>query len=472
MGTSYTVGDKGNFGVVTVQKKFSRRLSRMAPVALGLALAGAAFAQQSQTDAQPQGSEVSSTAALNLPENPQLFGTALPSVIKASAIVNGEVITQTDIDQRLALLAIANNAPIPADELEQLRRQVLSNLIDETLQIQAAKAEEIEITDADIDRTVQRVASNVKQTPDQMAAYLKSRGSSIRSIRRQIQGEIAWRRLQSKKIESTVNVGDEEVQAVIDKLNASKGAEEYRVGEIVIRGDAANEAQAEETANRVFAALQQGGSFVGYARQFSVSSTAAVGGDLGWVRPEQLPDELANVLRNMKPGMVSAPIRVAGGYSIIAVQDMRKILTADPRSSILTLKQVSISFPNGTSREQAEPTIARFAQAAQNIGGCGGAERIAGEFNAEVVQSDDVKVRDLPPALQEMMLEMQVGQATRPFGSIEEGVRVLVLCGRDEVDPSAPSFDQVYAQLNEERVNLRSRRYLRDLRRDAVIDYR
>ncbi len=70
-----------------------------------------------------------------------------------------------------------------------------------------------------------------------------------------------------------------------------------------------------------------------------------------------------------------------------------------------------------------------------------------------MVESDQVKVRDLPPALQEMILQMQVGQATRPFGSIEEGVRVLVLCGRDEVDPSVPSFDQVYAQLNEERVN-------------------
>ncbi len=70
------------------------------------------------------------------------------------------------------------------------------------------------------------------------------------------------------------------------------------------------------------------------------------------------------------------------------------------------------------------------------------------------------------------MLQMQVGQATRPFGSIEEGVRVLVLCGRDIADPTMPSFDQVYAQLNEERVNLRSRRYLRDLRRDAVIDFR
>jgi peptidyl-prolyl cis-trans isomerase SurA len=440
---------------------------------LGMVLTTAAIAQQAQTGGQAQQPpKPSSVATLNLPQNPELFGTALPSVVKATAIVNGEVITQTDIDQRLALLAIANNAPIPTTELDRLRQQVLSNLIDETLQIQAARHEEIEITDADVDKTVARVAGNVNQTPDQMADYLKARGSSIRSIRRQITGEIAWRRLQSKKIESTVSVGDEEVQAVIDKMNASKGAEEFRVGEIFISANSTNEQQALANADRVFAALQQGGSFVGYARQFSEASTAAVGGDLGWVRPEQMPEQLAQAIRSMRPGMVSRPIKVQGGYSIVAVQDIRKILTADPRNAILSLKQVTVSFPKGTNRAQAEPIVARFSTAAQNIGGCGGAERIAGELNAEVVQSDDVKMRDLPPALQEMMLQMQVGQATRPFGSVEEGVRVLVLCGRDEVDPSAPSFDQVYAQLNEERINLRSRRYLRDLRRDAIIDYR
>ena len=83
-----------------------------------------------------------------------------------------------------------------------------------------------------------------------------------------------------------------------------------------------------------------------------------------------------------------------------------------------------------------------------------------------------VKLKDLPAALQEMMLPMQVGQATRPFGSLTEGVRVLVICGRDEVNASMPSYDQVLAQMNEERVNLRARRYLRDLRRDAIIDFR
>jgi peptidyl-prolyl cis-trans isomerase SurA len=440
--------------------------------AIGLTAIAAVAAAQQPAPQEPAAPGANSAATLKLPENVTVFGNRMPSVVKASAIVNGEVITQTDIDQRLALLAIANGGEIPADQIDLLRQQVLANLIDESLQIQAAKHEEIEITTSDIDKTVERVAGNVKQTPDQMAGYLKQRGSSIRSIRRQIEGEIAWRRLQSKKIESTVNVSDDEVKSVIAKLEASKGADEYRVGEIFLSATTANEATAQENAGKIFSALQQGGSFVGYARQFSEASTKVVGGDLGWVRPEMLPEPLANAVRTMRPGQVTPPIKVPGGYSIIAVQDQRKVLTADPRNSLLTLKQVSVSFAPGTSRAQAEPLVARFSAASANIGGCGNAEKVAAEFNGDVVESDQVKLRDLPPALQEMMVQMQVGQATRPFGSIEEGVRVLVLCGRDMVDPSVPTFEQMSNQMTEERVNLRARRYLRDLRRDAVIDYR
>ena len=438
--------------------------------AASLATLVAVVAAAASASAQDKG--VSSASGLNLPQNPIVFGTSLPSVIKATAIINGEVITQTDVDQRLALLAIANDGQIPADELERLRQQVLRNLIDETLEIQAAKAADIKVTDADIDRTVARVAGNVKQTPDQMADYLKARGSSIRSIRRQILGETSWRRLQSAKIESGVSVGDDEVKAVIDRLEASKGSEEYKVSEIYLSATSANQAQTMANASQIIDALRKGGSFVGYARQYSEASTGAVGGDLGWVRPEQLPEPIANVVRSLQPGQVSAPIAVPGGVSIIALQDTRKVLTADPRNAELNLKQVSVSFPDGTTKAQAEPIVGRFAEAAQNVGGCGGAEKLAAEFHGEVVQSDGVKLKELPAALQTMMMPMQVGQATRPFGSFEEGVRVLVICGRDEVTPGLPTYDQVLAQMNEERVNIRARRYLRDLRRDAIIDFR
>ena len=434
-----------------------------------LAVATGAAAQNAADQGAPSGN---SASALRLPENPQVFGQALPSVVKATAIVNGAVITQTDVDQRLALLAIANEGGIPADQVDALRQQVLRNLIDETLQIQAAKQAEITVTDKDIDRTVSRVAEGVKMKPDQLAEYLKRNGSSIRSLRRQIEGETAWRRLQQAKIESSISVGDEEVKAVLERLNASKGSDEYRVGEIFLSATSDRIPQTLQNANQIIAQLRQGASFPGYARQYSEASTAAVGGDLGWVRPEQLPEQLANVIRTMGPGQISSPIVVPGGVSIVAVQDARKILSADPRSAVLSLKQVSISFPAGTTRAQAEARVAQFAEAARNVGGCGGAERIATEFNGEVVQSDQIRLRELPPALQEIMLPLQVGQATRPFGSIEEGVRTLVICGRDEADPTAPTFDQVMNQLTEDRVNLRARRYLRDLRRDAVIEFR
>jgi peptidyl-prolyl cis-trans isomerase SurA len=441
----------------------------MAAAALAVAAASGAVAQDSPDS---DDAEVNTAHSLKLPENPQVFGAAIPSVIKATAIVNGDVITQTDVDERLRWLALANGNQIPADEVERLRQQVLRNLIDETLEIQAAKSEKIEIKKSDIDRTVARVAASAKQTPEQMAAYLQSNGTSIQTMRRQIEGEIAWQRLQSAKIESGISVGDDEVKAVLDRLNASKGVEEYHVGEIFLSATPATESQILDNANKILEALHNGASFAGYARQYSEASTAAVGGDLGWVRPEQLPAALATTLREMTAGTVSSPIMVPGGVSILAVQDTRKILTADPRDAVLTLKQVSISFPKGTSRQAAEPIAAQFGAASRTIGGCGGAEKLAADFHGEVVTSDQVKLRDLPVTLQQMMLPMQVGQTTQPFGSLDEGVRVLVICGRDEVDPGQPSYDDVYNQINEERVNTRARRYLRDLRRDAVIEFR
>ncbi|WP_265529663.1 peptidylprolyl isomerase [Sphingomicrobium marinum] len=443
----------------------ARRIAvSMAAVALA---GGAAMAMQAQPEQQ-----TNTAQSLALPDNPTLFGAALPPVVKATAIVNGEVITATDVEQRLALVALSNDGQIDTAQLDRLRQQVLRNLIDETLQVQAAAAEEIELTPEEINATVVRVAEQNGRTPDELAEYLAANGSSLRSIRRQVQGEMAWQRLQQAKIESTVSVGDEEVQAVLDRLEASKGTTEYRVAEIYLPATPATDAEVRQTAQNILEQLGQGGSFAAYARQYSQASTAAVGGDLGWVQPGQLPPELAEAVTSLRPGAVSVPIPVAGGYSIIAIQDSRTILTADPRDAVLSLKQVTIGFDPGMSEQAALARVERFSTAAQNVGGCGGADAIAANFGGQVVQSDGVSMRDLPPALQQMMIPMQVGQATQPFGSLDEGVRILVICGRDEQQPGMPSFDQVYNQMNQQRVNSRAQRYLRDLRRDAIIEFR
>ena len=409
---------------------------------------------------------------LNLPQDVTVFGKSDPNVRKATAIVNGRIITGTDVDQRLALIITANGGKVSDEEKERLRVQVLRNLIDETLQIQEAAANDIKIAPEEIEQSYQRVAANFRKSPTEFDAYLRSQGSSAASIKRQIEGELAWSRLLRRNIQPFVNVSEDEVKSVIDRLNAAKGSDEYRIGEIYLSATPENQAQIVANARNIIQQIQQGGSFQAYARQFSEASTAAVGGDLGWIRPAQLPPELAQAAAEMQVGQIAGPIETVGGVSIIYVMDKRKVLTADPRDALLSLKQLSVMFPKGTTKEQAGAKAAEFAAAVKEIKGCGQANEIGARIGADVVDNDNVKVRDLPPQLQEILLNLQVGETTPPFGSITDGVRVLVVCGRDDpASANAPNADQIMAQLEEERVNKRARIYLRDLRRDAVIDY-
>ncbi len=423
--------------------------------------------------AQTVDSASSPAASLNLPANITVFGKSEPTVRKATAIVNGQVITETDVEQRLALVIAANEGRISPEEKDRLRTQIVRNLIDETLQIQEAKANEIKVEPGEVDQTFARVAANSNRTPAQFSAFLRSQGSSDRSLKHQIEAESAWSRLQRKKIQPFVNVAEEEVQSVISRLNAAKGSTEYRIGEIFLSANPANAAEVQAGAQKIIENVRNGASFVAYARQFSEASTAAVGGDLGWVRPEQLPEQLMTAAQSLQNGGVSEPIAVPGGYSIIVKLDERKVLTADPRDAILSLKQVSLSFAKGTTQEQAAPQVEAMTKASREIAGCGQAEAVGGKLGATVVGNDNVPLRELPTALQNLMVNLQVGQASQPFGSLEDGIRFLVVCGRD--DPAAgnaPSFDQVLAQMEEERVSRRAQRYLRDLRRDAEVEYR
>lgn len=431
-----------------------------------MVLAGALLSAVAAAQSQP------GAGGLAIPDNVQFVGNSQPGVRKATAIVNGEVITESDIDHRLALIVASNNIELPPEELQRVRAQVLRNLIDETLQIQAAAQQEIAVDQREVDQYFERFAGGFNQTPQNFTAYLRSIGSSDRSLKRQIRGELSWQRVQSRNIGPFVTVGDDEVQAVIDRLNASRGTAEYRVAEIFFSATPETAAEARANATRIVQQIRAGASFAAYARQFSEASTAAVGGDLGWVRAEQLPQELSGLVQQMPVGAISDPVPLEGGFSVVALIDNRQILVADPRDAVLSLMQVTLANPAGTSAQQAEARAERLAQATQAMGGCGGATQTATSLGAELISNDQVRVRELPPQLQQMLLGLNIGQATPPFGSSER-VSVLVLCGRDDPqNASGPSFDQVYTQLNEERVNRRAQRYLRDLRRDAVVDYR
>ena len=441
---------------------------RWTGAAVAVTMAAGAIAQDTVRDGEvPQ-------TNLNIPENLQVFGKVDPNVRKATAIVNDSVITATDVDQRIGLVAAANNVQISGEERDRLRLQVLRQLIDETLQIQQAKTADITITKAELDQAYAGVAKNFNRTPAQFTQWLTQNGSSERSIRRQIEGELAWNRYLRRRVEPFVNVGDEEVKAILDRLEAAKGTEEYHLNEIYLAATPDREQEVFNNARQIIAEIGKGQApFAYFARNFSAATTRSVGGDLGWVRAAQLPDALAQATQTMQVGQVAGPVPTPGGFSILYLADKRQVLMADPRDARLSLKQLTIKFPAGTTQAQATQRTAAFATAIEKLKGCGSVPQIAGALNAEVVDNDSVRVRDLPPQLQAIMLKLQVGQATPPFGNPEEGVRTLVLCGRDEVaSGQLPGAAQIQNQLEQQRVNLRAQQALRDLRRDAVIEYR
>jgi len=439
----------------------------------GFLLAMALTATPIMAPAQVDETEPAAADNLNLPKDVALLAPRDPSVRKATAIVNGTIITDTDVDRRLALVLASSNGKIPDEEKARLRAQVLSNLIDETLEIQEATANKITIQKSEIEASYARAATQFKKTPAEFTAMIRAMGSNEASLKRQIEGEMAWRRLLGREVEPFVSVSDDEVNQVIARMKAAKGAAEYHVSEIYLSSTPATEPQVQANAQRILEQIRQGASFAAYARQYSEASTAAVGGDLGWVRAEQLPEQLANAVRDMGSGQVGGPIPVGSGYSIIALIDKRQVLTNDPRDAVVQVKQVTITFPPNVDKAQAQPRVTAFTQDLQTLKGCGQVADFAKRWNADVVDSDQIKIRDLPPQLQPVLVDLRVGEATPPFGGSEGGVHSLVLCGRDEpVDKTVPSFDEVQQQLSDERVNLRARRYLRDIRRDAVIEYR
>lgn len=432
---------------------------------------GAALSIQAPAAAQ---SSSSATDMFNLPDDISMLAETDPNNRKATARVNGNIITGTDIDHRVALTLDANGGKVSPEEMQGLRLQTLRNLIDETLQVQEATAQEMPVDAAEVDGSYARLAEGRFQlTPKEMDDYLTAIGSSSGSLKRQIQGELAWNRLTRRNISPFVNVSAGEVNELLAQLKASRGTVEYRIGEIFLSSNPTTREQVMTNASSIVEQLKQGGSFVAYARQYSEASTAATGGDLGWIQLPQLQNAiLEEVAASLSPGQLAGPIDIPGGFSIMLLIDKRSIGMADPRDAILSLKQISLTFPAGTSTETAQARATAFAAGVLEMNGCGDANAKAAALGAETVDNDGIAVRALPDALQASILDLNIGQATPPFGSLEEGVRVLMLCGRDDPTSQAgPSFDQLMSQIEDERVNKRAQRYLRDLRRDAVIEY-
>ncbi|WP_417448841.1 foldase protein PrsA [Kordiimonas sp.] len=398
---------------------------------------------------------------------------AQQTINSIEVLVNDEPISSFDINQRLRLVIAVAGGVESEQEFLKVREQVIRSMVDERLQLQEAKTVELIIPESDLEQFFARRAQGLNQTPEQLEAALQGIGSSKQTMVDQMEAEIAWSQLVQGRLGSFVSVSDEEVEAYIQRIYDNRGKFEYRLAEIVLIVDSPEQeesvrANAEELVERI----KKGASFPDLAQQLSASSTAAVGGDLGWVTAEDMDPNYSDAIQDLAVGDVSSPIRTPGGYVILAQRDRRRILTADPLDTQLTLLQVHLTA------EQAEDSdaVAKFRAAVGDLHNqetsCGEVaqyvEAAGAEGRAEI---GNLRLRDLQPEIRNVVMDAEVDTASEVM-TMDDGLRVLFVCSRTEPTVQEPQFDAVYDQMEQQRLSMMGRRYLRDLRRDAIIDYR
>jgi peptidyl-prolyl cis-trans isomerase SurA len=411
--------------------------------------------------------------ALLLMGTPITVSNAQQVLQRIEAMVNDDIISGYDLSQRMGLVLAATGGVQDQNELDRMQEQVLRSLVDEHLQLQEAKEFELEIEDSEIEGAFERIAQNFQQTPEEFEVFLVQSGSSKASLFAQLRAEFAWQELVNGRLGSQVVISEEDVEAQLQRIQDNVGKYEYRVAEIyLILDNPTHSALVLQTANRIKSQLDQGAQFFSLARQFSESASAARGGDMGWVSEGQMAPEIETVVSTMEVGELSPPIRAAGGYYIITLVDRRRILGIDPMDTILDIYQFRHAFTNETTQQDAEAWLVHSEQALAGMNGCDQVDNIAAALG-EVTHgsSGQLPLRQLNAQLRQVLSPLEIGQPSEPIIT-EEGIIVFLVCGRTQPEVHMPTFDEIMGQLEQQRLAMMSRRYLRDLRRDAIVDYR
>ncbi|HUC19789.1 MAG TPA: peptidylprolyl isomerase [Acetobacteraceae bacterium] len=394
-----------------------------------------------------------------------------------AAVVNGDVITRADVDNRARLFALSSGLPMSPDMLDRLKPQILNQLIDEKLRLQEIQRKQIIVPDKAIAAALTSIEAQNHMAPGALRARLAGQGVALRTLIDQIRVELGWSELLREELGSAGNITKGEIQARIAALKAEEGQPEYLVSEIFIPIDTpSRRSEAERFATTVIDELRAGAPFGVVAAQFSQSESALQGGDLGWVQANQLDPQVVSLLNQMPSGAISDPVPVAGGLEVVQLRDRRAIGGATTETA--SIRQVFLPFttpfdPSGPPSAQQRAQINKAQALASTVHDCAGMEA-ANQAAGAVHPADPGPIeldRVSPPSFREMLTSLPINKLSEPLIA-NDGVAVVMICSRGMQDPESPPPDLVARALLNSRAEVLSRQLLADLRRSAVIEIR
>jgi peptidyl-prolyl cis-trans isomerase SurA len=443
------------------------RLARcVSPFATAFAVV-LAFSGLSDSWAQaPAAPPAPAEAAAAAPAQPTLGGNI-------AAVVNDQLITTYDVQQRALLIALTSGVRPTAENTPALLQQALRSLIDERLQLQELRRMEKEqkfqivADDKEVDESIAEIARDNNKSADQLKSEFAGFGIDISTMREQIRAQTSWQRFISGRFGSRLRIGTTEVDKAMARYKSSLDKPQYLVSEIFIDASkAGGRPEAMEGARQLVAQIQQGAPFAAVARQFSSAATAANGGDMGWITVDELRPELQPIAAALPAQQLSQPVPVSDGVYILAMRDRR----TGGGSTMVTLKQAAVRLAADANAAQVADATRLLTTLKGMNPTCADLEAKAGQVPGVVAgQLGETDVNELAPAFRAPVENLAENQASDPVRT-SAGMHLLMVCSRRSAAAAAPTREQVEQRLKAEQLGMISRRELRDLRNSATIE--
>jgi peptidyl-prolyl cis-trans isomerase SurA len=396
------------------------------------------------------------------------------------AVVNDDVITRYELDERLLVVVkqLKKQAtPLPA--ADALEKQVLERMVGDMLQAQFAKESGVRVDDAQLDKTLQRIAQeNNFATVAEFRAKLAEEGVDFKKFREEIRNEITGGRLREREVESKLVISESEVDNYLATQAKQSGrGEEYQLAHILVvvpEQASADKIQASKLrAEQALAQLTGGAEFAQVAASFSDAKDALQGGNLGWRAAERIPAIFTETLDTLHLGDTSRVLRSPNGFHILKLlgkrnRDVPLVVTQTHARHILLKTSELVSENEAKNRllaiQQKIDAGADFAEQARQHSDDGSAAQ-GGDLGW-------ISPGDTVPEFETAMNKLNDGQISPPVQS-SFGWHLLQVVERRSADVSGEQKRQ------QARLAIRANKseegfqdWLRQLRDRATVEYR
>ena len=248
------------------------------------------------------------------------------------AVVNDDVITLIELKGSIKPYTekIRSLGYPPEKEQELLfkvRKDMLDRLINQKIEDQEIKRSKVEISEEQIDQTIERIKETNYLTDEQIRAALAKDGLTMEEYRKQIKSEILRTRLVNLKVKSKIVITTEDVKAYYEKhIEEYGGKQKYHLRNIIMNvplfSDTNKKLEIKARMDEILEKLKAGESFEVLAAKYSESPAASDGGNLGEFEFDSLSPQLQKAIEKIKPGECTPMLDTDQGYQIFFLEEI------------------------------------------------------------------------------------------------------------------------------------------------------